>query len=171
MEPTISEYKNDTWYEQLDVAAWNTMMGRVREGLPPTEVDEVDELNGTVLASVGDGAGAASDREGVQGANGTQRQTFGETRTGIVTIKNGNGINGVGAEALERIKPLGYTADASNANSFSYEETVVVFDTPDQRVYAEELIDALGCGRAVQNTDGEYVYDGDFLILIGSDWQ
>lgn len=95
MEPTISEYKNDTWYEQLDVAAWNTMMGRVREGLPPTEVDEVDELNGTVLASVGDGAGAASDREGVQGANGTQRQTFGETRTGIVTIKNGNGINGV----------------------------------------------------------------------------
>ena len=75
------------------------------------------------------------------------------------------------AEALERIKPLGYTADASNANSFSYEETVVVFDTPDQRVYAEELIDALGCGRAVQNTDGEYVYDGDFLILIGSDWQ
>ncbi len=34
MEPTISEYKNDTWYEQLDVAAWNTMMG---EGLPPTE--------------------------------------------------------------------------------------------------------------------------------------
>ena len=149
MEPTISEYKNDTWYEQLDV---------------------VDELNGTVLASVGDGKAAASDSEGVQGVNGTQRQTFGETRTGIVTIKNGNGINGVGAEALERIKPLGYTADASNANSFSYEETVVVFDTPDQRVYAEELIDALGCGRAVQNTDGEYVYDGDFLILIGSDW-
>lgn len=171
MEPTISEYKNDTWYEQLDVAAWNTMMGRVREGLPPTEADEVDELNGTVLASVGDGKAAASDSEGVQGANGTQRQTFGETRTGIVTIKNGNGINGVGAEALERIKPLGYTADASNANSFSYEETVVVFDTPDQRVYAEELIDALGCGRAVQNTNGEYVYDGDFLILIGSDWQ
>lgn len=70
MEPTISEYKNDTWYEQLDVAAWNTMMGRVREGLPPTEVDEVDELNGTVLASVGDGKAAASDSEGVQGVNG-----------------------------------------------------------------------------------------------------
>lgn len=175
MEPTISEYKNDTWYEQLDVDAWNTMMGRVREGLPPTAEEEVDELNGTVLASVGDGSGAASDSEGLEGAEGAagsaQRQTFGETRTGIVTIKNGNGINGVGAEALERIKPLGYTADASNANSFSYEETVVVFDTPDQRVYAEELIDALGCGRAVQNTDGEYVYDGDFLILIGSDWQ
>lgn len=170
MEPTISEYKNDTWYEKLDVSAWNTMMGRVREGLPPTEADEIDELNGTVLASVGDGAGAASDAEGVETPGGV-RQTFGETRTGIVTIKNGNGINGVGAEALERIKPLGYTADASNANSFSYEETVVVFDTPDQRVYAEELIDALGCGRAVQNTDGEYVYDGDFLILIGSDWQ
>lgn len=169
MEPTESEYRNDTWYEKLNEAEWQKMMNRVRDGLPPTEEDVVDELNGTVLASVGDGTPAASDNEGVQGAQG--RKTFGETRTGIVTIKNGNGINGVGAEALERIKPLGYTADASNANSFSYEETVVVFDTPDQRVYAEELIDALGCGRAVQNTNGEYMYEGDFLILIGSDWE
>lgn len=171
MEPTISEYKNDTWYEQLDVAAWNTMMGRVREGLPPTEVDEVDELNGTVLASVGDGKAAASDSEGVQGVNGHAAPDLRRDAHRYRHHQNGNGINGVGAEALERIKPSGYTADASNANSFSYEETVVVFDTPDQRVYAEELIDALGCGRAVQNTDGEYVYDGDFLILIGSDWQ
>lgn len=174
MEPTISEYRNETWYEQLDVEAWNTMMNRVKQGLPPTETDQVDELNGTVLASAGDGSGGTSDQEtGVQAADGTSTtgKTFGETRTGIVTIKNGNGVNGVGAEALERIKPLGYTADASNANSFSYEETVVVFDTPDQRVYAEELIDALGCGRAVQNTNGEYMYEGDFLILIGSDWQ
>ena len=174
MEPTESEYRNDTWYEKLDVEAWNTMMNRVKEGLPPTEEDVVDELNGTVLASAGDGAGGTSDQEtGVQTADGktSAGKTFGETRTGVVTIKNGNGVNGVGAEALERIKPLGYTADASNANSFSYEETVVVFDTDDQRVYAEELIDALGCGRAVQNKNGEYDYEGDFLILIGSDWQ
>lgn len=174
MEPTTSEYRNDTWYEQLDVEAWNTMMNRVKQGLSPTETDQVDELNGTVLASAGDGSGGTSDQEtGVQAADGTSTsgKTFGETRTGIVTIKNGNGVNGVGAEALERIKPLGYTADASNANSFSYDETVVVFDTTDQRAYAEELIDALGCGRAVQNKNGEYVYEGDFLILIGSDWK
>lgn len=175
MEPTESEYYNDTWYEKLDVDGWNTMMNRMKQGLPPTEEDEVDELNGTVLASVGDGAGAASDAEGVQTADGTgdktARSTFSETRTGKVTVKNGNGTDGVGAEALERIKPLGYTADASNANSFNYDETVVVFDTADQRVYAEELIDALGCGRAVQNKNGEYQYEGDFLILIGSDWQ
>ncbi len=174
MAPTPSEYRNDTRHEQLDVEAWNTMMNRVKQGLSPTETDQVDELNGTVLASAGDGSGGTSDQEtGVQAADGTSTsgKTFGETRTGIVTIKNGNGVNGVGAEALERIKPLGYTADASNANSFSYDETVVVFDTTDQRAYAEELIDALGCGRAVQNKNGEYVYEGDFLILIGSDWK
>ena len=140
-------------------------------GLAATEADEVDELNGTVLASVGDGQAAASDSEGVQGANGTQRQTFGEDAHGYRHHQERQRHQRRGRRALERIKPLGYTADASNANSFSYEETVVVFDTPDQRVYAEELIDALGCGRAVQNTDGEYVYDGDFLILIGSDWR
>lgn len=171
MEPTESEYRNDTWYEKLDTKAWNTMMNRVKQGLPPTEQDEVDELNGTVLASAGDGTGAgAGDAEtGVQ--TGEAGKTFSETRTGKVTIKNGNGITGCGAEALERIAPLGYTADASNANSFSYDETVVVFDTADQRVYAEELIDALGCGRAVQNKDDQYVYEGDFLILIGADWE
>lgn len=117
-------------------------MGRVREGLPPTEADEVDELNGTVLASVGDGKAAASDSEGVQGANGTQLPDFRRDAHGHRHYQERQRLNGVGAEALERIKPLGYTADASNANSFSYEETVVVFDTPDQRVYAEELIDA-----------------------------
>lgn len=170
MEPTESEYRNDTWYEKLDVDGWNAMMNRMKQGLPPTEESEVDELNGTVLASVGDGTGGASDSEGVQGG-AKKDKTFSETRTGVVTIKNGNGVAGVGAEALERIKPLGYTADASNANSFNYEETVIVFDTADQRMYAQELIDALGCGRAVQNKNGEYQYDGDFLILIGSDWK
>ncbi len=129
----------------------------------------MDELNGTGLASVGDGKAAASDSEGVRAQTARSARPSARRAPAIATIKNGNGINGVGAEALERIKLLGYTADASNANKpGSYEETVVVFDTPDQRVYAEELIDALGCGRAVQNTDGEYVYDGDFLILIGS---
>lgn len=171
MEPTISEYKNETWYEQLDTKAWNTMMNRVKQGLPPTEESEVDELNGTVLASVGDASGGVSDDESaIEAPDGGAAQTFSDTRTGKVTIKNGNGVSGCGAEALERIAPLGYTADASNANSFNYSETVVVFDTPDQRIYAEELVDALGCGRAVQNQNAQYVYEGDFLILIGADW-
>ncbi|MVX61420.1 hypothetical protein GKZ27_08130 [Enterorhabdus mucosicola] len=39
----------------------------------------------------------------------------------------------------------------------------------DQRIYAGELVDALGCGRATQNQNGQYVYKGDFLILISAD--
>lgn len=167
MTPASGVYENDTWYEILDEAAWNTMMGRVRQGLPPTEEDVVDEFTGIVMAKSGEGAPASSDA--VSGVD-EPKKTFSETRTGVVTIKNGNGVNGVGAQALERIAPLGYSADASNARSFNYAETVVVFDTADQRKYAEELIDALGCGRAVQN-NGEYDYEGDFLILIGADWQ
>lgn len=166
MTPADGVYENDTWYEILDEDAWSAMMARVRQGLPPTEEDVIDEFTGIVMAKAGEGSASTDTAD----MDAEPKKTFGETRTGLVTIKNGNGVSGVGAEALERISPLGYSADASNANSFSYEETVVVFDTPDQRVYAEELIDALGCGRAVQNSNGEYVYDGDFLILIGADW-
>lgn len=128
-------------------------------------------LNGTVLASVGDGKAAASDSEGVQGANGTQRQTFGETRTGIVTIKNGNGINGVAPRRSSASSPSGIPPTPPTRTASATRRPWSSSTHPISSVYAEELIDALGCGGAVQNTDGEYVYDGDFLILIGSDWQ
>lgn len=177
MEPTTSEYKHDTWYEQLNTKEWNAMMSRVRQGLPPTEEAEIDDANGTVLASVGDGEEGSSDVEGMQSADmldgpgKNAGKTFSGTRTGKVTIKNGNGVSGCGAEALERIESLGYSAEASNANSFNYRETVVVFGASDQRPYAEELVKLLGCGRAVQNVDDKYAYEGDFLILIGADWE
>jgi hypothetical protein len=167
MEPTEGVYINDTWYEQLQEDAWETMMERVREGLPPTEEDEVDEATGVTLANAGDGVGSTSDASsGVSGTSTTTTQ-----RSGTVTIKNGNGVDGVGQEALDRISSLGYTADASNANSFDYSETVVVYNTSDQKSAAQEIVSALGCGRAVQNTNDEYSFDGDFLILIGADWK
>lgn len=168
MSPGEGVYDGETWYEILDEEEWESMMARVRQGLPPTEDDVIDEYTGIVMASAGDG-GASGRSDAAVGANEVKK-TFSERRTGIVSIKNGNGTAGVGAEALDRIAPLGYTADAGNANSFDYAETVVVFDSDDQRVYAEELVEALGCGRAIQN-NGEYLYEGDFLILIGSDWQ
>ena len=44
MEPTTAKYINNTWYEFCDTPAWQKMMSRVDQGLPPTEEGDVDAL-------------------------------------------------------------------------------------------------------------------------------
>lgn len=158
MTPTSSAYINDTWYEKINQSAWDAMMKRVDQGLPPNEEDVVHET-GTVLATSGSGSSVS---ELVEEAA--------SQRSGMVTVKNGTDTSGLGAKAVERITPLGYTAEASNANRSDYEDTVIVYEKSNQREAAQEIADALGCGRVVQNDDN-YIYDGDFLVLIGSDWK
>ena len=34
---------------------------------------------------------------------------------------------------------------------------------------ARAIANAIGVGKAQQNT-GEYVFDGDFLVVLGADW-
>ncbi len=55
MEPTTAEYVNNTWYENVDQAAWDEMMRRVDQGLPPTEETEIDPNSGAIMANAGDG--------------------------------------------------------------------------------------------------------------------
>lgn len=158
MEPTTSVYINGVWWEQLNQKEWDKMMDRVDQGLPPYEEDVVHEQTGTVMANSGGGSkDDSSSSEPVQ-------------RSGTVTVKNGNGKAGVGDEAVNRVTPLGYTATASNANNFNYQNTVVVYADSKQKEAAEEIVDALGVGTAVKN-DGSYLYEGDFLVLIGADWK
>ncbi len=53
MEPTVSEYINETWYEHLDEAAWKEMIARMDQGLPPVNKTEIDDRTGTVLSTGG----------------------------------------------------------------------------------------------------------------------
>lgn len=46
LEPTKSEYVNGTWYEKVDESAWQTMMSRVGQGLPPYEDSSHDPTAG-----------------------------------------------------------------------------------------------------------------------------
>lgn len=46
LEPTKSEYVGGTWYEKVDESAWQTMMTRVGQGLPPYEDSSQDPTAG-----------------------------------------------------------------------------------------------------------------------------
>ena len=160
MEPTTSEYIDGVWYEVNNTAEWKAMMKRVDAGLPPTEGDVVDKTSGTILATTGDG-GATSG--GTAGGGAVKRG-------GSVAIRNGNGLAGAGLDATERIQGLGYSVNTSNADNFDYQDTVVVYNDSSDKEAAEAIVKALGVGKAVQNSN-TYLFEEDFLIVLGADWK
>lgn len=162
MEPTTSAYIDNIWYEITDEEAWTEMMRRVDQGLPPTEEDIVDETSGTILAD--SGTGQFDGRDSSLNADGSPR------RSGLVTVRNGNGINGTGDEASRVIQAMGYQVDSGNADSFDYPQTLVIYGASAQAELAQELQGKLGCGTLVLN-DGTFAFDGDFLVVLGADWQ
>ncbi|RKI97389.1 LytR family transcriptional regulator [bacterium D16-34] len=162
MEPTTSEYINNIWYEITDETAWAEMMRRVDQGLPPTEEDIVEETSGTILADAG--TGQFEGRDSSLNADGSIR------RSGLVTVRNGNGINGAGEEASRVIQEMGYQVDSGNADTFDYPQTMVIYGASAQQELAQELQRKLGCGTLFLN-DGTFAFDGDFLVVLGADWQ
>ena len=46
LEPTVSSYENNTWYERVNEEAWTTMMNRVDQGLSPYEDASQDTTAG-----------------------------------------------------------------------------------------------------------------------------
>lgn len=159
VNPTTSQYIDDIWWEIMDETAWHTMLSRIDQGLPPLEEDVVDESTGVIMATSGGGA-----TEAAATSSGTVK------RSGTVSIRNGTEITGAASSAQTKIGALGYTIDVGNANNTDYAQTIVVYNTSDQAELAAEIASTLGVGTAVQN-NGEYLFESDYLVVIGSDWQ
>ena len=160
MEPTTSKYVDGVWYEVNNTEEWKAMMKRVDAGLSPTEGNVVDQVSGTILATTGDGSASSAGEAGSGGA----------VKSGAtVAIRNGNGVSGAGLDAAERIQGLGYSVNTSNADNFDYAKTIVVYKTAAEKEYAEAIVSKLGVGEAVQN-DNTYLFEEDFLIVLGADW-
>ncbi len=159
MQPTTSVYEDGMWYNTCDEPEWKEMLDRVNQGLPPTETDVVD-ATGTVLATTGSG----------QSLGGSSANEFLNKKSGTVVIRNGGAPAGSGGKVGEVIAAMGYTTDIANANSSDFDETVIVYQTADKRSEAMEIAQAMGVGRVVKNDAGEYLMNGDFLVVLGSDY-
>ena len=88
-----------------------------------------------------------------------------------VTVRNGAGIAGGAARVAEELQAYGYQIyDTGNADSYVYDETLVVYADPADEVAAEDIVGILGSGRSV---DASYYYsfDSDVLVVIGKDWK
>lgn len=163
--PTESEYTDGVWYEILDKKAFKAMMKRVNEGLPPMSEDIVDPNTGIVIASIGDSDGDA--------ANALNSEHYNITKNATIRVRNGNGQSGVCSDIQTLLEGLGYKApniDTGNAESFDYKTTLVIYKDKSKKEEAELISEILGVGEA-QRDDGTYLFDSDFLIVAGQDWE
>ena len=156
--PTESFFEDELWYERIIEPDWSEMMRRVDAGLPPTEDSSVDFLTGTVLANAGNA--------GTSGQSGKDLAA----KTGTIAVRNGSGVDGLAATVQQRLEAQGYTvSDIGDADSFNYDQTVVVYEDPDRADEAADIVAVLGEGRAVKN-NLEYIMSEDFLVVIGKDY-
>ena len=136
------------------------MMERVKQGLPPTEDDQVDEATGIKMSTTGSGGDSGDSGSGGDASIANQK----------ISIKNGSGISGCANEAAQKLSPEGAIIETGNADDFNYTSTVVVYDNASDKDKAQKIVDLLGKGSVKQN-DGTYSFSGNFLVVIGSDWK
>lgn len=153
--PTTSEYKNGGWYEILDKTAWKEMIRRLDAGLPPVATDEVDLSTGTILSSAG---------------GKSEGSTYKVNKATTIRLRNGSGEDGVCDAAQKVLQKMGYELiNTGNADSFDYAQTIIIYKKDAQAAEAQAIADVLG-GEPMKD-DGSYLFESDFLIVIGSDWQ
>lgn len=88
-----------------------------------------------------------------------------------VTIWNGVGVSGVGADCEEELKRIGWDViDTGNAAQFVYDETLVIYKDTNDEDLAELLASDMRQGRVVRSA-ARYNYTGTLLVVIGKDYQ
>ena len=167
MEPTTATYiEGDGWYEINNVKAWQAMMKRVDQGLPPTSGDGDRR-------SVWYGARYGRRR---QCGSGCERWVRRSRQRRVRTGRHGHRAQrqrvkrGVASEAADKLTPEGYDVETGNADDFGYSETLIVYSENSKGAEAKAIARTLGIGT-VQLNDGTYDFDGDFLVIVGSDWE
>ena len=153
--PTTSQYIDEIWYEFVNKSEWDTMMKRVKEGLPPTEESEIDEATGTVMATAGSAA------------------TMSGEKYATVTVKNGTNTEGLATSVRSKLMEDGFknVVIGDVASGYDYPDTLILYDEPAREREAQEILRVIGQGETMLN-DGSYLMtDCDLLVVIGDDWQ
>lgn len=165
MEPTNSEYVNDTWYEICDTEAWQEMMTRVNQGLSPYSDESQDVTRGVAgsVGSISDDGGSKSDTNNQQ-----QEPENSLEYGGTVQVLNGAGVDGLASRISSSLANQGFDASAGNAD-YLYDYTIIIYNGEDHKSQAEAVNEALGGSFTVEANDGTYSTDYDVVLILGSD--
>ena len=87
-----------------------------------------------------------------------------------VTVWNGSGVGGAAATVSSSLMGFGYSVSGTtDADSYDYAETLVVYNDTANAETAQSIADSLGVGKSVKN-DGSYSFDTTYLVIVGADY-
>lgn len=97
--------------------------------------------------------------------------TSGVDKSGVsVVVLNGAGADGYSAQAAAVLTEAGFSiSDTGNAESFVYDETLVIYRSSEDKTAAEAAVQALGVGRAV-SAGVYYNLTTNLQVVVGKDW-
>lgn len=165
MEPTTSEYTNNTWYEIVDEEAWQAMMRRVDAGLSPY-ASEMDDIDAGVAAS--SGAGTAGSSRDDAAATGEEDDAADATAGATVLVLNASTTDGVAGAAAKGLLDAGFDATAGSAGVVA--SKTVVYYNGDGEAAAKAVAKELGITASVRENDGTYGTSTDVVVVLGADW-
>ena len=101
----------------------------------------------------------------------TSVDTSGVNKSSVsIVVLNGAGADGYSAQAAQILTNAGYTIkDTGNAESFVYDETLVIYRSDDDKLAAEAIVQDLGTGRAVA-AGVYYNLSTNNQVVVGKDW-
>lgn len=108
------------------------------------------------------GTTAADNLEGVASTVDTTQYS--------VSVRNGYGIDGSATAVSDMLALAGYQQhEIGNANSYVYEETLIIYLDDTDRAAAEDIQARLGYGRVIPSL-GRYSFEGNVLVVVGADF-
>lgn len=174
MTPSEPEVVNGVYYEVLDSEAWTAMMRRVDAGLPPLDTDVADETSG--IAGSVQGLGIATDAPVESTSQNTVHKTEDNPDSPAEAPTTPDGDNtsvlvisvpdGGAQDVASMLADWGYDVQGDEDYSYSYPESVIVYEDPANAERAWELADSLGGGFVVMENDGSFYVITDLLVWL-----
>jgi hypothetical protein len=143
---------------------WRPMINSIAAGeFPdPADFNLTSDILGTTPDGYNDHTETLSDNGGI--FTPEQCASF------VVDVRNGWGVKGAATAVSDLLNLAGYQqGEVSNANSFVYHQTLIIYKDEAARPAAEDIFLRLGYGRIISSS-GRYNFDGNVLVIVGEDF-
>ena len=162
--PSTTGWVDDQSVVLPDEAAWQEMMSIIDSGgLPESQVWDI-------AGEIPDAYNSAAKLDGTVQGNSSSSSSGVNRGSYSITVRNGGGIEGSASEVADKIEDAGFTiSDTGNAQQFVYDDTLIIYEDEADLPVVNDLIALLGTGTAVESA-GRYSFEGDLMVVVGSDW-
>lgn len=160
--PSTTDEINSISYVVADSYALQELIAAIEAGEHPERQDA--SIAGTIPDEyIGNAAAATTDQlAGKASSVNPEKYT--------IEVRNGNGIAGCATSVSDMLYLAGYKqGEIGNTDAYVYTQTLIIYDSPETKVVAEDIRKRLGYGKTI-DSQGRYTFTGDILVVVGDDF-